>query len=263
MEDIIHFLIRWLAVHILFEDKRMALVLHKEQQGMPREQAKQLADQIMNSSMRDLMDSLLSMYDGLSSRTLSLMREQKERRAVQAQLEQANLKLEQLTLTDPLTGLHNRRHFDTVIAAELKRAVRRQTPLSLMLIDLDHFKHLNDRYGHSRGDRALQRTAQVLISACHRPSDFCFRIGGEELAVLCADQNPAQAQVFAERMRAQIEALALPNAVSPERPVLTASIGICTLTPTAQCTVEAFFAQADHALYRAKHTGRNQIAASG
>ncbi len=261
-EEIIHFLIRWLAFHILFEDKRMALALLKEQQGIPKLQAKEHASQTMNNSMRDMMDSVLAMYDGLSSRTLRLMREQKERIAAQEQLQQLNQQLEHLTITDALTGLHNRRHFDAVFESELKRAVRNQTPLTLMLIDLDHFKHLNDHYGHSAGDLALQRVGQALSEVCRRPSDFCFRIGGEELAVVCADQSPQGALEFAERIRAHIESLAIANAVSKQAPVLTASLGVCTLTPTPTTPIKAFFNEADNALYKAKESGRNRVSSA-
>lgn len=259
VEEIIHFLIRWLAFHILFEDKRMALALRKEQQGIPKAQAKEHASQTMNSSMRDLMDSVLSMYDGLSSRTLSLMREQKERRAAQEQLQQLNQQLEQLTITDTLTGLHNRRHFDAVLDAELKRAARSQTSLTLMLIDLDHFKHLNDHYGHSAGDQALQHVGRTLNALCRRPSDFCFRVGGEELAIVCTGQDEQNAQAFAEIIRARIEALAIPNKTSSQTPILTASMGLYTTTPSPDTDIKELFAKADDALYSAKKTGRNKV----
>ncbi len=258
-EEVIHFLIHWLAFHILFDDKRMALAIRTQHQGIPSQQAKEHANQVMNSSMRELIDSVLSMYDGLSSRTLNLIRETKERQRAQEKLEELNQQLEHMSITDPLTGLHNRRYFDSVLQDELKRATRGQSPLSLMLIDLDHFKHLNDHYGHSAGDHALELVGKALNTLCRRPTDFCFRVGGEELAVICAGQSKQNAQAFAEMIRAHIEGLSIPNETSSASPTLTASVGLYTLVPLPTTDIKSLFSQADDALYTAKKSGRNQV----
>lgn len=258
-EEVIHFLIHWLAFHILFDDKRMALALRTQHQGIPPQLAKEHANQVMNSSMRELIDSVLSMYDGLSSRTLNLIRETKERQRAQEKLEELNQQLEQMSITDPLTGLHNRRYFDSVLQDELKRATRSQSPLSLILIDLDHFKHLNDHYGHSAGDNALEQVGKALNTLCRRPTDFCFRVGGEEMAVICSGQSRPNAQAFAEMIRAHIEELSIPNETSIATPALTASIGLYTLVPVPTTDIKILFSKADDALYTAKKAGRNQV----
>jgi diguanylate cyclase (GGDEF)-like protein len=179
----------------------------------------------------------------------------------------ANRRLEVLATQDQLTGLANRRRFDEVLEREVRRAAREGSPLSLLLIDLDHFKGYNDAYGHVAGDACLQAVCGALAQAVQRPGDMAARYGGEELAVVLPNTDEAGALQVAERLRARIEALALEHRASRFGHV-TASIGVATAQGdgsgalpgaathgAAMALVEA----ADRALYRAKAAGRNGV----
>ncbi|WP_251309152.1 GGDEF domain-containing protein [Halomonas sp. NCCP-2165] len=163
----------------------------------------------------------------------------------------------QQSRTDPLTGLDNRRHLYEVAAQEFARYRRGAAPPSLVLIDLDHFKRINDAYGHPTGDAVLVALARTLLSEV-REVDRVARLGGEEFAVLLPDSDPAGATRLAERIRARIACLALPDRATGER--LTASFGVATATPR-MVGLEALYAVADRRLYRAKAEGRDRVVA--
>jgi hemerythrin-like metal-binding protein len=169
VEDIVKFLIRWLAFHIIAEDKRMSLAVMACREGKSMSEAKAHSDEHMKDFSAVLVDAVLGMYESLSSRTLELMRERVKRKKMEQQLRELNKELEIQSITDQLTGLNNRRHFDKVLDQELKRCVREKRNLALMMIDIDYFKRLNDHYGHIQGDRALQDVAQCLMDHCQRP----------------------------------------------------------------------------------------------
>ncbi|MCB1935716.1 MAG: diguanylate cyclase, partial [Nitrosomonas sp.] len=194
IESIILFLIRWLAFHILDNDKRMAFFIENMQKGMAFDEAKISADRKMSGSIRGLIETVLTMYDSLSSRTLALVRESNQRKRMEQelkiankQLRQANARLESLSITDDLTGLSNRRHFNNVFALEIKRARREKTSAALLIIDIDFFKKINDNYGHSMGDKTLIKVGQALKKLCKRPGDYAFRLGGEEFCVIASN----------------------------------------------------------------------------
>ena len=267
VEDVVKFLIRWLAFHIIDNDKRYALVAREVAQGKSLEEAKIVSDRKMNaSSVRVLIDTVLTMYDGLSSRALNLLRERRARIDAEAKLKKAyqeleavNKLLEESAITDPLTQLHNRRHFQSVLVKELSRAQREHSRLTLILFDIDHFKELNDAYGHLAGDDALARVASKLRELCRRAGDYAFRIGGEEFAVLaCGNTATNQNGEFAEIIREETESLLIPNKDSGIAPVLTISLGVVSLTPDAKDTAEALYKKADQRLYMAKKNGRNR-----
>ena len=160
-------------------------------------------------------------------------------------------RLDELATSDALTGLHNRRHFDSHLKEELLRARRYGTALSLLLVDLDGLKPLNDRYGHEAGDEALKMIARVLKATC-RATDIVARVGGDEFTVLAPFTSAAVAVELAERVRAKISATALPWGH------VTASIGIADLVQTGVSHPEALLAAADRALYEAKAAGRDR-----
>lgn len=160
---------------------------------------------------------------------------------------------------DSLTGLHNRRSFDRVLARLWRQAQREERTLALLLCDVDHFKAYNDRYGHKAGDQALQQVGVVLLEAARRPLDLAVRLGGEEFAVLLYDIAPEEARQRAEVLRQAVEARAIAHEASLTAPVLTLSIGLCCLQPGNQQTPGSLFEQADRALYEAKAFGRNQV----
>ena len=174
-------------------------------------------------------------------------------------LSRDNLRLRALVTTDPLTGLGNRRNFDEALERAWRDASRRETTLSLILADADHFKAFNDAYGHFEGDRALRGVAKVLASAVRRPTDGAFRIGGEEFAILLPDTDAAGAAIIAASIRAGIAALPTrhPDGVGGR---FTLSMGIAQATPLrAEQDRQVLFTAADRALYRAKGDGRNRI----
>ena len=269
IESIVKFLIRWLAFHIIDNDKRLALVVHNMEKGLSFEEAKVASDKKMSGSIRVLIETVMTMYDGLSSRTLDLMRERHERKKIEeelheanTQLREANIKLEELAITDQLTGLFNRRHFNNIFKQELKRANRENTYLSLIIMDIDFFKKLNDNYGHSKGDRVLVQLGQKLINLCQRPGDYAFRLGGEEFGVLAANLEPQGTVEFAEILRKGIEALGIPHEYSDAAKILTVSIGSITMMPDETDTIDDYMSIADARLYKAKKLGRNQVVSS-
>lgn len=178
-----------------------------------------------------------------------------------AELQSANAKLQELLRSDTLTGLSNRRHFDEVKEIEFRRAKRLRQPLSVLLCDVDHFKRYNDTYGHAQGDACLQAVARVLQDHFSRAGELPARIGGEEFAVLLPGTDLRGAQLAAERLREAVVARALPHTASGVAPHVTLSIGVAQLDPATMDRFDAVLQLADEALYRAKHLGRNRVAA--
>lgn len=162
--------------------------------------------------------------------------------------------------TDGLTGLANRLRFDQILASEWARLQRSGDPLSVILLDVDHFKLFNDTYGHVAGDACLKQIAQVLKEACRSASDFVARFGGEEFVVLLPETNANGARAVAEKIRGRIAHLAIPHEASQTAGYITASLGAVTMQcadPTTSADAVAF---ADEQLYRAKALGRNRVA---
>ncbi len=164
---------------------------------------------------------------------------------------EAEDKLEELATTDALTGLRNRRKFDVAIESEWRRAVRHRTPLSLLLIDADHFKAYNDTHGHQAGDQVLVGIAICISDSVKRAGDCAARYGGEEFAVLLPDMAAAEAFTVAEIIRRKVEGW------SDDATPSTVSVGIASITPEAGLDWPQFVHAADKALYAAKASGRN------
>jgi diguanylate cyclase (GGDEF)-like protein len=177
----------------------------------------------------------------------------------QAALEAANLSLEQLAMQDGLTGLANRRCFDTVLLREFSRAVREGAAMSLVMIDVDNFKQYNDLYGHAAGDECLRQVSAAVASAVQRPGDLSARYGGEELVVLLPGTNAAGARCVAESIRKRVAALAVAHSGS-RAGFVTVSAGVaCIAHVTAASKALQLIESADRALYQAKSQGRNQV----
>jgi diguanylate cyclase (GGDEF)-like protein len=174
-----------------------------------------------------------------------------------AQLEEANRRLEALSYQDALTGVANRRALDEALDIEWRRGIRSKRPLSFVLLDIDHFKGFNDTYGHPAGDRALASVAAALASVVQRAGDRIARYGGEEFAALLPETDRPGAEAIAERMRAAVEALGIPNTAA-ESGKLTVSVGHSTVRAADDGTREALVAAADRGLYQAKGKGRNR-----
>lgn len=190
-------------------------------------------------------------------------RELEQRVAVRTEeLQVLNSRLEMLSLTDALTGIANRRHFDEVLAKECKRAQRVGEPLALAVLDVDWFKAYNDHYGHPAGDSCLQQIAHTLAATISRATDLVARYGGEEFVFLAPSTGLAGAQSMAEKLVRAVEALALPHERSPLGYV-TISVGIALMPRDAESPAQALLQRADAALYRAKSQGRNRVACDG
>ncbi len=164
-----------------------------------------------------------------------------------------------LAAVDGLTGIANRRTFDTFLNDEIKRCARLKKPICLALLDLDHFKLLNDTYGHQYGDNCLIEIAALLKQFSKRPADICTRYGGEEFALVWGDTSLAKAKVLANKLLADIAKLKIANINSPTRSHVTASIGLAEITPNKSDSADSLVAKADRLLYQAKASGRNKV----
>lgn len=173
------------------------------------------------------------------------------------QLDQVNRELMRLSAMDGLTGLANRRHFDTVLRSEWDRGERLRHPLSLLMCDVDYFKPYNDTYGHLQGDECLRRISSALQFAIRRPCELAARYGGEEFALLLPETTAAHAMEIAETVRSNVERLAIAHAHSPKG-IVSISIGVATRVPNGQLSPERLIALADKALYLAKKSGRDR-----
>ncbi len=171
----------------------------------------------------------------------------------------AERELAELASTDGLTGLANRRRLDQVLQQEWSRGMRSGKPLSLMMIDVDHFKAFNDRHGHHGGDVALRNVAQTLAATIRRPGDLAARYGGEEFLVVLPETDLAGAKIIAEKIRVAVQSL---RPFAGDRHPVTVSIGIASHRPGSGMKQSQLFDDADKALYQAKHNGRNRIEAA-
>jgi len=192
----------------------------------------------------------LRLEDEVKERTQSLEQ-------AMAELAQANRRLDAMSHTDGLTGLKNRRLFDEELDRQFRGAARSHTPLSLAMLDIDHFKRINDEYGHPVGDDFLRLIAAVITAEIKRPLDSACRYGGEEFALILPDTPMEGANTLAECIRAAVEAIH--HKVGEQRVPITISIGTATLSPSRGDQPAALIQLADQALYQAKAQGRNRV----
>ena len=180
-------------------------------------------------------------------------------RKSQQDLMETNLKLQRLTSLDGLTGLSNRRYFDEFIESEWKQAIRTNKPISLLMLDIDHFKQYNDFYGHLAGDEALKTVAQTVMLSFNRPRDLAARFGGEEFVVILPQTAASDLKMLANKVVHAVKALGLPNeGTIAGGGKVTISAGGATFTPHSGDSYSALIDAADKALYEAKGTGRNR-----
>ncbi|WP_028694185.1 sensor domain-containing diguanylate cyclase [Pseudomonas cremoricolorata] len=202
---------------------------------------------------------LLLLMIGLSAFAWVVLRQLRERIAIERALLQAHQTLRSLALTDSLTGLGNRRRLDGVLESELGRARRQDYPLALVMIDLDYFKRYNDRYGHPAGDQCLRRFGEVLQAALKRPADLAVRYGGEEFTLLLPDTDAEGAGALVQEILYSLRRLAIEHADSPLG-IVSVSAGIAIGYPArAAVSAAALIGAADAALYEAKHQGRDRV----
>ncbi|QYF95866.1 diguanylate cyclase [Massilia sp. PAMC28688] len=182
-------------------------------------------------------------------------------RESQRQLAEANIELQKLAVLDAVTGIANRRRFDEAMRTEWQRGQREGRPLSLLMCDIDCFKAYNDTYGHQAGDLCLRKAAAVFTEHLKRPADVVTRYGGEEFAIILPETGPEGALEVADGCRVHLERLGMQHSGVPGG-VVTVSIGVATMTPSADTTLTDLIASADKALYAAKAAGRNRVEAA-
>lgn len=179
-------------------------------------------------------------------------------RQLKKQLETSNKKLQELSTKDGLTGIANRRHFDETLETDLQDGLKNNTPVSLVLIDIDYFKDFNDNYGHQLGDDCLKEVASLLSKACLNPQDLAARYGGEEFVALLSGTDEAQALKVAERFNEMLERTCIEHRHSGVASHITVSMGIATHDTGNSYKAKDLIEEADRALYRAKESGRNR-----
>jgi diguanylate cyclase (GGDEF)-like protein/PAS domain S-box-containing protein len=186
-----------------------------------------------------------------------------ERKITEQKLLDLQKELEALSFKDGLTGVANRRMFDSVMDMEWSNARRSGQPLSLLMLDIDYFKQYNDHYGHVQGDQCLKKIGQVLTAAATRSRDFVARFGGEEFVLVLPETDAESAAKIAERCRSLLFKEQIPHENSPVSHILSVSIGVGTVVPTHADELVAFIEAVDRRLYQAKNNGRNRIVKAG
>jgi diguanylate cyclase (GGDEF)-like protein len=194
----------------------------------------------------------------LEKKTMELDQKVEELLVLKAQLEETNQQLEELSQTDALTGLANRRQLKEVLATEWRRALRNGQSLALIMADIDAFKSFNDTYGHLAGDECLRKIAVALRSPLMRSADLAARFGGEEFVILLPDTDLAGAAYIAEAIRLDVKNMAITHAGSDTGGLVTMSFGVTAGKPSAKMIDLDLVCAADKALYRAKEGGKNR-----
>lgn len=185
-----------------------------------------------------------------------------ERKKTEEKLITLQKELEDLSFKDSLTGIANRRMFDSILDMEWLNARRNSQPLSLIMIDIDYFKQYNDHYGHIQGDACLKRVSAALSNSASRARDTLARYGGEEFILILPETNAASANKIAQRCRNLIFKEQIAHAKSEVGQLLTVSIGVATIVPTHKDKSITFVNEVDNRLYQAKHKGRNAVVGS-
>jgi len=236
-------LVSYLIRHYRIKYQKMLQRLKFEKRNNRR------AEKTMKTLAKEQEDSQDLLEERVQERTLEL-------NIALQELESANQELERKNVLDELTGLHNRRFYDQKILAEYRRSRRNLTALSLVLIDVDHFKSVNDNHGHLAGDQCLIWLSTHIKQSLKRSADKAFRYGGEEFCLILPNTDTEGALLLAEQLRILIseQAFQFQDTKIP----LTISCGICTYQQQADIGPEQIFSGADKALYQAKNEGRNQ-----
>lgn len=181
-----------------------------------------------------------------------------ERKKTEQELVRLQKELEELSFKDGLTGVANRRMFDSIIDVEWVNARRNHQPLSVIMIDIDYFKQYNDCYGHIQGDDCLKQVAQTLAKVATRARDFLARFGGEEFVMVLPETDANAARMLAERCITMIRDEQIPHGQSDVGPYLTISLGVGTIIPLHDTQAKAFIEDVDRLLYKAKQNGRDR-----
>jgi diguanylate cyclase (GGDEF)-like protein len=167
--------------------------------------------------------------------------------------------LERISFLDGLTGIPNRRKFDEYLDYAYGFAIRESFPVSMVMMDVDHFKLYNDHYGHQEGDACLIKVARAFSGAFARKTDFVARYGGEEFACILPNTPLEATLALAEKLRIQVASLQIPHSASPTEPFVTISLGVASILPSAASSCKDLISAADEALYLSKKSGRNKV----
>jgi diguanylate cyclase (GGDEF)-like protein/PAS domain S-box-containing protein len=212
-------------------------------------------------SVSHLLDEVV--YTGIIRDITERKKEEVELKTIKSDLEEANRKLRNLAITDGLTGLSNRRDFDEKFHSEFQRAKRQKYVMSVMMLDVDHFKAYNDHYGHSEGDKCLSKVANALKGIFMRNGEVVARYGGEEFVIMLPYTSAELAKKMAESVIEVVQGLKIAHEVSDTNKHVTVSIGVGTIIPKEEDLADDFLILVDKALYEAKNNGRNQYALAG
>ena len=264
------FLRSWLGFHILGEDQAMARQIALIRSGKSADQAYQIDSAQKDNATSALLAALQNLYHVLSVQNadLAAANARLEERVATRTLELAqanrslmelNHRLEMLSNSDGLLEIANRRYFDQRLDQEWRREMREHRSLSLLMIDVDHFKRYNDHYGHQAGDHCLQSVTQAALSVLRRPGDLLARYGGEELVAILPNTELSGAVLVAQAIRRELAERNIPHADSPVADHVTVSIGAATIVPDKHSSSTGLLAAADQALYSAKESGRNRV----
>jgi diguanylate cyclase (GGDEF)-like protein/hemerythrin-like metal-binding protein len=262
-QALLKFLTYWLAYHILGSDQVMARQIADIGRGMTAAAAFEADHQERDPATATLLHALNGLFQQVSERNRALFELNRTLEARVAErtreLREANQRLEDMAMTDVLTGLPNRRHAIRRFEREWQESSRSGTPLACLMIDADGFKHINDSYGHDAGDEVLRRLAQCLLDSV-RTDDIVCRLGGDEFFVICPRTPLHGALQVGEKLRSEVAALRVPAGGGVWHGSI--SVGAAMRTP-AMRGIEELMKAADDAVYVAKKEGRNRVAAAG
>ncbi|MGB9546273.1 GGDEF domain-containing protein [Vibrio harveyi] len=261
IEHILQFLVRWLVFHIIGDDKKMSVAVRELESSDSLETAKVNAVDTLQGINGLVADTVLKMYFEVSSQSIELVREKHRRFVAEKELRCLNKKLQELAITDELSGLYNRRYFNIMTPDILNKAQDTNQLVSFVSIDLDYFKQLNDQFGHLKGDEAITKVGALLSAHFNDLDDIVFRIGGEEFLVVIVGSEHKTSINRAEAFRKATAELSIICETSAQSHILTSSIGVFTQCPEPNLDIRYYLDKADQCLYKAKLNGRNIVIA--
>jgi diguanylate cyclase (GGDEF)-like protein/PAS domain S-box-containing protein len=226
--------------------------------GMPSQKTEEKFVTLQGKNLDVEVKAIRIPYDGKNA-ILAVSRDITMQKRMEQNLLRANEQLTEIATVDGLTGVANRRRMDEFLKSEWSRSIRNSTLLSFIMLDIDFFKKYNDSYGHLIGDECLMAVAGAIRTGLSRPSDFLARYGGEEFAVILPETHLEGAIHVAERIRRQVDALAIPHSKSNIAKIITVSIGVSTMMGNIFKEATSLISTADKALYTSKRNGRNQV----
>lgn len=256
---LLNFLTHWLAFHILGEDQMMAKQIELMKEGASPEQAYERALEKGNDATEPLLEALSGLFKEISVRNKELksLNETLEQKVLERteELEKANIELEELALTDVLTGLPNRRQAMNMLSVYWDDHIKKGQPLTCMMIDADHFKEINDTFGHDQGDVVLIELSKCLSHSL-RNDDMVARLGGDEFFIICPHTDESGAKIVANNILTQVQELNVSTGSGSWKG--SVSIGVATTNNTK--SFEELIKMADEKVYEAKSAGKNRVA---